>query len=520
MGTLAPSPQDAGGHPAAVAACRERIAAGEVFQANICLRLEGRWSGDPLDLFTRTTRALGARHAALVAGPWGALCSASPELFLRRCGGEVRTEPIKGTAPRTPGGAERLASSAKDRAENVMIVDLMRNDLGRVCEYGSVEVAALTELREAPGVWHLVSTVTGRLRPGLGDSDLLRATFPPGSVTGAPKIRAMRVIAELEASGREAYTGAIGFASPLAGLELSVVIRTLELSGDRIWLGAGGGVVADSDPDAELEECLVKARPVVAAAGGELAEVPLAAPAVAPPFAIGDRAMRPDPERGVISTLLVRDGLPVDLPMHLARLEDSVGELYHRRLPAFLEARIFAEAARWPLARLRVTVGPRGDALEFEPLEREPAPDRVRLAPVALPGGLGPHKWSDRRLVDELGRRSGGVPLLVDLDGHVLEAGYANVWVVEGDQLVTPPLDGRILPGTVRARLLSAPPPELEARAEPLSLERLAAADELLLTSSLRGVHPATLGTAPARFDTGARVRAALYENELAAAAR
>ena len=520
VGTLAPSPQDAGGHPAAVAACRERIAAGEVFQANICLRLEGRWSGDPLDLFTRTTRALGARHAALVAGPWGALCSASPELFLRRCGGEVRTEPIKGTAPRTPGAAERLASSAKDRAENVMIVDLMRNDLGRVCEYGSVEVAALTELREAPGVWHLVSTVTGRLRPGLGDSDLLRATFPPGSVTGAPKIRAMRVIAELEASGREAYTGAIGFASPLAGLELSVVIRTLELSGDRIWLGAGGGVVADSDPDAELEECLVKARPVVAAAGGELAEVPLAAPAVAPPFAIGDGATRPDPERGVISTLLVRDGLPVDLPMHLARLEDSVGELYHRRLPAFLEARIFAEAARWPLARLRLTVGPRGDALEFEPLEREPAPDRVRLAPVALPGGLGPHKWSDRRLVDELGRRSGGVPLLVDLDGHVLEAGYANVWVVEGDQLVTPPLDGRILPGTVRARLLSAPPPELEARAEPLSLERLAAADELLLTSSLRGVHPATLGTAPARFDTGARVRAALYENELAAAAR
>ena len=154
-----------------------------------------------------------------------------------------------------------------------MIVDLMRNDLGRVCEYGSVEVPALTELREAPGVWHLVSTVTGTLRPGVGDAELLRASFPPGSVTGAPKIRAMRVIAELEASGREAYTGAIGYASPVAGLELNVAIRTLETSGERIWLGAGGGVVADSDPQGELEECLVKARPVVKAAGGELARV-------------------------------------------------------------------------------------------------------------------------------------------------------------------------------------------------------------------------------------------------------
>ena len=398
--------------------------------------------------------------------------------------------------------------SAKDRAENVMIVDLMRNDLGRVCEYGSVEVAALTELREAPGVWHLVSSVRGRLRPGLGDSDLLRATFPPGSVTGAPKIRAMRVIAELEASGREAYTGAIGFASPLAGLELSVVIRTLELSGDRIWLGAGGGVVADSDPDAELEECLVKARPVVAAAGGELAEVPIAAAGPAVPFAIADGAGRPDPSRGVISTMLVRDGLPVDLPMHLARLEDSVGLLYERRLPAFLEARIFAEASAWPLARLRVTIGPRGDALEIEPLAREPGADALRLAPVVLPGGLGEHKWRDRGLLDELARRSGAVPLLVDLDGDVLEAAHANVWVLEGDLLVTPPLDGRILPGTVRARLLGAPPAGLEARAEPLSLERLAAADEILLSSSVRGVHPATLGPEPARFDgrrSGAR---------------
>ena len=520
VGTLAPSPQDAAGHPVAVDACRERIAAGDVFQANLCLRVEGRWSGDPLDLYARTTDALQARHAALVAGPWGAICSASPELFLRRRGRRVLTEPIKGTARRTGAEAgERLAESAKDRAENVMIVDLMRNDLGRVCEYDSIEVPTLTELRPAPGVWHLVSTVAGTLRPEVRDADLLRATFPPGSVTGAPKIQSMRVIAELEATGREAYTGAIGYASPVAGLELSVAIRTLECRGERIWLGAGGGVVADSDPAGELEECLVKARPVVSAAGGELAVVTRPAGGRLPPFALTGGAERPDPGLGVFSTMLVRNGAPVDLPLHLARLGRSVDELYGRRLPAFLEARVFAEAARWPLARLRVLVAP--DAVEAElelrPLESEPAPAPVMLSPFTLPGGIGDHKWRDRRLVTELERRTGAVPLLVDLDAEVLEAAYANLWIVEGDTLVTPPLDGRILPGTVRARLLAA---GLEAREEPLWLERLADADEILLSSSIRGLHPATLGDAPARFEVGARLRRALLEEELEVAGR
>src|SRR5918992_1213141 len=204
VGDFVATPPGAAGRLAAVGACRERIAAGEIHQASICLRLEGRWEGDPLDLFGRTARQLRPRHAALVAGPWGSLCSLSPELFLRRRG-------------------------------------------------------------------RLVSTVTGTLRPGMGDADLVRAGFPPGSVTGAPKIQAMRVIAELESTAREAYTGAIGYASPIAGLELNVAIRTLETRGERIWLGAGGGIVADSHPEGELEECLVKARPVVEAAGGRLA---------------------------------------------------------------------------------------------------------------------------------------------------------------------------------------------------------------------------------------------------------
>ena len=187
------------------------------------------------------------------------------------------TAPIKGTIPRpddAAGAAAALAAlraSAKDAAEHVMIVDLMRNDLGRVCAYGSIRALRSPDAEAHPGLWHLVSRVRGRLRPEAGDAELLRATFPPGSVTGAPKVQALHVIAALEATGREVYTGAIGYASPVAGLELSVAIRTLEAHDGALWLGAGGGIVADSDPRRELEEALTKARPVAAAIGTTVA---------------------------------------------------------------------------------------------------------------------------------------------------------------------------------------------------------------------------------------------------------
>jgi anthranilate/para-aminobenzoate synthase component I/branched-subunit amino acid aminotransferase/4-amino-4-deoxychorismate lyase len=520
VGNFQPAPPGGAGHVTAIDECRERIAAGEIFQANLCLRLEAEWKGDPLDLFARTAGALGPRHAGVIGGPWGAVCSLSPELFLRRRGREVVTEPIKGTAPRTaglgPADASRaaLAASLKDRAENVMIVDLMRNDLGRVCEYGSIEVTALNEPMQAPGVWHLVSTVRGRLRADAGDADLLRASFPPGSVTGAPKIQAMRVIAELEAGGREAYTGAVGFASPVAGLELNVAIRTLEMSGERIWMGAGGGIVADSMAESELEECFVKARPVIAAAGARLIEEPRVT-RIAPVTALAGGADRPDPALGVFETILVRGGTPIDLRAHLARLERSVESLYGTTLPEDLEPRVLAAAAAAPLQRLRVVATPIGTQVDPQPLASEPPPDAVTLAPAVLPGGIGAHKWRDRRLLDELAHRLDAVPLILDLDGDVLEAAYANVFIVEGTHLVTPPLDGRQLPGTVRARVLALHP----AREERLTLDRIAAADELLLASSIRGVHPARLadGEEPG-FHLGARLRAALREDSLGAA--
>ena len=158
-----------------------------------------------------------------------------------------------------------------------MIVDLMRNDLSRVCVPGSVRVPALLRAEAHPGVWHLVSDVRGTLRDGAGDGELITAAFPPGSVTGAPKVRALEIIHELEATPREAYTGAVGYRSPVAGLELNVAIRTFEFAGDRVWLGSGGGIVADSGDAAEYRECLLKAAPLIRALGATLREEPGAA---------------------------------------------------------------------------------------------------------------------------------------------------------------------------------------------------------------------------------------------------
>jgi para-aminobenzoate synthetase component 1 len=250
----------------AVKACVHAIEAGELFQANICTRFTGRFDGDPSALFAEGVRRMQPRKAAYLAGEWGAIVSMSPELFLSRHGDLVRSTPIKGTLPRRNAAddhlARRLRESEKDVAENVMITDLVRNDLSRVCMVGSVQVPELLQVREAPGVWHLESTVEGRLAPAFDDTDLLRATFPPGSVTGAPKIRALDLIAELEHVPRGVYTGAIGLASPIAGLELSVAIRTLEIREERVSLGVGGGITADSDSDAEWRECLHKTAPL------------------------------------------------------------------------------------------------------------------------------------------------------------------------------------------------------------------------------------------------------------------
>ena len=474
------------GHVAAVADCRRRIAEGEILQANLCLRLQASSDGDPLDVFARALPVAQPRFGALLDG----VVSLSPERFLRREGRLVATEPMKGTRPRAgEDGASRaardsLVGSSKDAAEHVMIVDLMRNDLGRVCEYGSIAVEP-ARVEAHAGVWQMVSTVSGRLRPDVGDGGLLRATFPPGSVTGAPKVQAMKVIATLEATRRELYTGAIGIVSPVAGLELSVAIRTFETHNGRIWFGAGGGIVADSDPELELAEAFTKAAGPIAAIGGRIADaVDSRRRAVASVRAALNYGRRPDPARGVFETVLVRQGVPVELDEHLGRLAVSLSELYDVTLdPLAAEQARAVAATATATGRLRILADPDGSlAISVSP-ERSPAAAELQLSPFAIAGGLGPHKWRDRDLLEALAAQApGAVPLLIDTDGLVLEAAHANVWIVEGRALLTPPADGRILPGVTRAALLAA---ERFAREEPIELERLARADAVFVTSSI-----------------------------------
>jgi len=475
VGPLRPPPPGEAGHLAAVEDCVRRIAEGELFQANLTLRLDASFSGDPLDLFAHALPRARPRFGACLDG----VVSLSPERFLRRAGRRVESDPIKGTAA----DPDALAASAKDAAEHVMIVDLMRNDLGRVCAYGSIR-AAEPRLEAHANVWHLVSTVSGELRPDAGDADLLRATFPPGSVTGAPKVQAMKVIAELESTRREAYTGAIGYASPIAGLELSVTIRTFEIVGDRIWLGVGGGIVADSDPEAELAEALTKAAGPIAAATHIEWRVDRGMrgqPSTRRMRRALELGPRPDPALGLLETILVRDSEAPMLGAHLTRLASSAREVYGIEPPRDLARRIGAVAGD---ARVRVILAADGTARVES--HRLSAPGiKHDFEPFLLPGGLGSHKWADRRLNQALADAAGErTPLLVDADGLVLETDRANVWIDEDGLLLTPCADGRILPGTTRATVLA----DGGGEESDIELGRFLAADRILLTSAIAGL--------------------------------
>ncbi|OBI43808.1 aminodeoxychorismate synthase, component I [Mycobacterium kyorinense] len=256
---------DRDAHRAGVLACLEAIRAGEVYQACVCTQFTGSLSGAPLDFFANAVEQMDPGRAAYLAGPWGAVASLSPELFLCRRGAVVTSSPIKGTLP-LDAPPSALRASVKDVAENIMIVDLVRNDLGRVAVTGTVTVPELLVVRPAPGVWHLVSTVSAMVPVDLPTPALLDATFPPASVTGTPKLRARQLISHWESSRRGVYCGTVGLASPVAGCELNVAIRTVEFdtAGNAV-LGSGGGITADSDADAEWDECLHKAAPILSA---------------------------------------------------------------------------------------------------------------------------------------------------------------------------------------------------------------------------------------------------------------
>lgn len=473
----------------------EAIAAGETYQVNYTYRLHGRAFGSPLALYralrARQPVAFGAWIVLPEGGPATHVLSCSPELFVRCEAGLATARPMKGTASRfrAPEGdsetARLLSEDIKNRAENLMIVDLLRNDLGRIARIGSVKVPELFAIEPYATVFQMTSTVQARLRPEVGMPELLRAVFPCGSITGAPKHHTMQLIAQFESTPRGLYCGAIGWAdAPRDGARLgdfcfSVAIRTLTLGAQQggarpLTLGVGAGIVKDSVAADEFEECRLKAR-----------------------FLTGL-----DPRFELFETVLCTAGgeLPL-LERHLQRLADSaavLGFACDGDAARALLVQAAHEAASGP-RRLRLALAHHGRlALTQAPLAPLPEGEvLLRIAEERLPDAnpLAAHKTTLRALYDRGVRTAERVgafdSLFFTASGWLAEGGRSSVFAKLGGRWFTPPLADGALPGVMRAVLLADP--ALAASERRLTLADLEAAEALLACNALRGALPARL---------------------------
>lgn len=469
----------------AFAAVQEAIAAGDIYQANLTFQLAGGFSGDPLALYAALRPAAQAGYGGVVFDGDRWLLSLSPELLVSLKGREAKVKPMKGTRPRgidelaDKALRQELAASEKDRAENLMIVDLLRNDLSRVAEAGSVRVDEAFAVETYPTVHQMVTTVRARLADGAGPMELVTALFPCGSVTGAPKIRAMEVLAELERDPRGPYCGAIGRMDASGDAAFNVAIRTLRLteienSRGRAELGVGGAIVAGSEARVEWREALTKG------AFARASNRELRAPAV-------DliETMRFEPETGIAS-----------LDAHIGRLQRSAVELgvaFDRH-----EARNQIQALCFDLqgpACVRLMASRSGAlALEAGPLPTAwPNPARVILLPLPVDPGDWRlrHKTNDRGFYEDARRvaaeHGAEEALFVRGDGLITEGAITNVFVERDGILLTPPSTLGLLPGILRAELLA----NGRAREQELTLADLEGA--FFLGNALRGLMPATL---------------------------
>ncbi|MHA6525364.1 bifunctional chorismate-binding protein/class IV aminotransferase [Tessaracoccus sp. G1721] len=462
-----------------VAQLQEAIAAGTTYQVNFTHEVTARLVGEPSALYARLRQrqpvAFGAlSHLPPPAAPW--TLSLSPELFLQVEGGTVVARPMKGTAP-ADSDPEALRLDPKNRAENLMIVDLLRNDLSRVALPGTVAVPRLFDVERVGSLWQMTSTVTGTLAPGTTPAALLAATFPCGSITGAPKLASMRLIRATEGGGRGLYTGSLGTIEPAADslgwrMGLSIAIRTLEIGDDAgVRLGIGSGVVADSTAAAEWEECLAKAA----------------------------FATTLEPTVTLKETLRVVDGVAPLAARHQARLDASASALGFGTVAGVIEAAVRdTPAGRW---RLSLDVTPAGEVTATRtPLDPDPPEVRVRLATAPwAPGPLARHKTSARALYDEAVGDAVGRGCFdtigFDASGRVLEGGRTSVFALVDGRWATPPLALGILDGVQRAAVL-AEPGLLGADTvseEILTVDQLRRADAVVVTNALRGILPARL---------------------------
>lgn len=490
-GALPPFSIPDGEYFAKVEQVRDAIARGEVYQANLTGAFRFSLPADPFALYLRLRAAHPVPFGAFIRTEALCVVSQSPELFFRIRGGVIETRPMKGTAARGLTDAEDrriargLRADPKNRAENVMIVDLLRNDLGRVCEIGSVRVPRLFEVQRFRTVHQMVSTVTGRVRPGTTPADLFRALFPCGSVTGAPKLAAMRLLRRLEPAPRGVYTGAIGILLPGGDMAFSVAIRTATVRDGRAEAGAGGGIVWDSRPEDELAEVRRK----------------------------GLYLTEPPADFELLETFLFIPGEGFRrLPDHLSRMGASAryfGFRFRReRILSALDAALRRQGAPAAL-RVRLLLARDGrvsvETRPAVPSASRPAPWRVTMSRVTVCSRdpFVRHKTTNRAWRDaELAKaREAGFDevLFANERGELTEGAITNVFLEIGGRLVTPPLSCGVLDGVCRRSVLATEGNRPEERV--LRPDDLLAADRIVLTNSVRGAIQAVLAgrTAPER---------------------
>lgn len=472
-----------------IAAIHEYIRAGDVYQLNFTAPFRVEAQGSIAALYARLRARQPVRYGALIHWQQGRhILSFSPELFFRvDCDGNSRrivARPMKGTAPRGRTThedrdlADWLRNDPKNRSENVMIVDLLRNDLGRIARFGSVEALDLFAVERYPTLLQMTSTVTAELRPEVNYHDIFRALFPCGSITGAPKVRAMQLLAELEDAPRGVYTGAIGFFSQQQTV-FSVAIRTLELANGQGIFGAGSGVVIDSDPAAEFRECLLKAKFLTS---------------LAHPGTVCGR-LRDD--LLLIETILW-DGAYPFLELHLDRLADSADyfgfDCDRAAIRAALEkrARAFADKSARKIRLLLDSGGNPQISDELLALEH----DANRIGRVCISShrtdSSDPtlfHKTTHRSLYASeyanAARNGYDDVLFLNLRGEVTEGAISNVFIEKGGRWFTPPIECGLLAGVNRRHLLETRP-DIEERV--LTLDNLRTADAIYLTNAVRGL--------------------------------
>lgn len=467
--------QSAAGYAAAVQAIKDCIARGETYQVNYTFRLDGPAPDDLAPLFAHLHAAQRSVHSAWVETPAFAVCSASPELFFRLHGNRITCQPMKGTAARGrwPGEDEAqaaaLRASAKNRAENIMIVDRVRNDLGRIADTGSVTTTRIFEVQRLPTVWQMTSTVEARTRASL--HAIFGALFPSASVTGAPKVHTAHLIRDLEAAPRGVYTGAVGFAGPDRRASFNVAIRTLQVDRlrRRAWYGIGSGVVWDSDAPDEYAECLAKALVLDARE----------------PFKL-------------LTTLRWDAGKFRLLGRHLDRLARAAHHFGFAYDAAQVRSRLDGAVAGQPCtssARLRVTVDEQGRVdVVCDPLPApSPAPWRVAMAaqPVDPEDRFLYFKTTERRVYEGARAARADVDdvLLWNPRGEITESTICNVAVRREGDWITPPVSCGLLAGVEREERLSRG----ELREGIITREELLRATEIALFNAVRGWIPAVV---------------------------